>query len=64
MYTDGSLIQSEVDPGLNHVIVVWIVPNCESDSAISAHAHGFDEVMMHLYNHPLHWKMLEHFLYI
>ena len=51
-----SVIQSELDPGLNHVIVLWFVPSCESDSAISAHthAHGFDEVRMLSYDHPLH----------
>ena len=35
----GGAIQSEVDPGLNHVIVVWFVPSCYSDSAISAYTH-------------------------
>ena len=53
-----------MDPGLTHVMVVWIVPISESDSAISAHAHGFDEVWMHPYDHPLHWKLLEHYIYI
>ena len=40
---DGSVIQSELIPGLNHTIVVWIVPICYSDSASSAqlhHLHG------------------------
>ncbi len=61
-----SVIQSEVDPGLGHVVVVVVcfVPSCGTDSASSAHAHGFDEVRMHPYNHLLHQKGLKHFIYI
>ena len=58
IYIDGSVIQSELGPGLSHVIVLWFVPSFESDSAISAHVNGFDEVRMHLYDHPLHWKVI------
>ena len=52
--------------GLDDVIVVVVcfVPSCEPDSASSAHAHGFDEVRMHPYDHPLHRKVLIHFIYI
>ena len=53
-----------MDPGLNNVIVLWFVPSCESDSVISATTHGFDEVRMHPYDHPLHQKVLKHFIYI
>ena len=60
----GSVIQSEVVFGFNHVIVLWFVPSYESDSAISAHTNGFDEVQMHLYDHPLHPKVLKHFISI
>jgi hypothetical protein len=53
-----------VVPGLSPVVVavVWFVPSCYSDLAISAHTHGFDEVRMHPYGHPLHWKVLKHFI--
>ena len=51
-------------PGHNHVIVVWFVSSCYSDSASLAHIHGFYEVMMHQYVHPLHLKVLKHFIYI
>ena len=42
--------------------MVWIVSICYSDSAISAH--GFDEVRRPPYSHPLHRKVLKHFIYI
>ena len=63
---DGSLIKSEVIIGLINVIVVVVcfVPSCEPDSASSVHLHGFDEVTMHPYDHPLHQKVLIHFIYI
>jgi hypothetical protein len=38
---DGSLSHSDVVTGHNHVIVVWFVPSCYSDSASSAHLHAF-----------------------
>ena len=40
------------------------LPICYSDSASSAHLHGFDEVSMHPYDHPLHWKALKNYIYI
>ncbi len=62
---NGSLSHSDVVPGHNHVIVfAWFVPSCYSDSASSAHIHGFYEVRMHLYVHPLHQNVLKHFIYI
>ncbi len=54
-------------PGLGHVIlvvVVWIEPRCEQDSAISDHTHGFDTVRMHPYGHLQHLKVLIHFTFI
>ena len=51
-------------PVHNHVIVVWFVPSCYSDSASSAHIHGFYEVRMHRYVHPLRRNVLKHFIYI
>ena len=51
-------------PGHNHVIVVWFVPSCYSDSASSDHIHGFYEVRMHQYFHPLHRNVLKRFMYI
>ncbi len=54
-------------PGLSHVIlvvVVWIEPRCEPDSAITDHTHGFDTVRMHPYGHLQHQKVLIHFTYI
>ncbi len=59
---DGSISPYEVVHGLNHAIVVWFVSSCYSDSAISVH--GFDEVRRPTYNHPLHRKVLKHFIYI
>jgi hypothetical protein len=46
------------------VVVVCFVPSCEPDSASSVHLHGFDGVRMHPYDHPPHWKVLKHFIYI
>ena len=52
-------------PGLSlvRVVVVWSLPIFYSDSASSAHLHGLDEVSMHSYDHPLHWKVLKIFIY-
>jgi hypothetical protein len=61
---DGSLSHSDVIPDHNHVIVIWFVPSCYSDSASSAHIHGFYEVRMHWYVNPLHQNVLKHFVYI
>ncbi len=61
---DGSLGHSGVVPGHNHVIVLWSVPSCYSDSASSAHIHGFYEIRMHWYVNPLHLNVLKHFIYI
>jgi peroxiredoxin len=61
---DGSLSHSDVVPGHNHVIVIWYVPSCYSDSASSTHIHGFYEVRMHWYVNPLHRNVLKHFIYI
>ena len=46
------------------VVVVCFVPSCELDSASSVYLHGFDEVRMLPYDHPLHWKVLEHYIYM
>ena len=51
-------------PGHDHVIVVWFVPSCYLDSASSAPIHGFYEVRMHRYVHPLHQIVLKHFIYM
>ena len=66
MYTlNGSAIQSEVALGLNHVIVVWFEPNCYPGSANSTHhIHSFDGLGIHSYGHPLHGKVMNHFIYI
>ncbi len=66
IHTDkGSVIQSEVDSSLNHVVVVWFVPISCPEFAIchSAHFHGFYTVRMHPYVHPLHGKGLKHFIH-
>ncbi len=60
----GSVIRSEGVLGLTHVIVVRFVPSCYPDSASSTHLHGFDGLRMHLYGHPLHWKVLKYLIYI
>ena len=60
---DGSVIQSEMALCLNHVIVVWFVPNCYPYSANSTHFHGFDGLEIHPYGHPLHGKVLKHVIY-
>jgi hypothetical protein len=39
------------------VVVVFFVPSCDPDSVSSVHLHGFDEVRMHPYDHPLHWQV-------
>ena len=57
---DGSLIQSELVLGLNHVIVEWIVPNCYSDSA----AQPTSMVLWSKDDHLLHWKVHKHFIYM
>ena len=61
---DVSMSHYEVVPGLNHVIVVWFVSSCYTDSVSSAHLHVFDEVRIHPYDHPLHQEVLKHFIYI
>jgi len=53
-----------VGPGLNYVILVWFVYSCYPGSASLTHLHGFDEVKMHPYGHPLHRKVLKYFIYI
>ena len=62
IYTlDGSVIQSEVALGLNHVIVVWFEPSCYPGSANSTHhIHSFDGLGIHPYDHPLHGKVMNH----
>ena len=35
-----------------------------ASSASSAHLHGFDEVRLHPNDHPLHQKVLKHFIYM
>ena len=60
----GRVIHSEAVPGLNHVIVEWIAPMYYSDSANSAHLHGFHEVGKQPYDYPLHHKGIKHFIYI
>ena len=65
IYTlDGSVIQSELALCLNHIIVEWFVPSCHSGLASSTHLHGFDRLEIHPYAHPLHQKVLKHFIYI
>ena len=66
IYTlDEIVIQSEVALGLNHVIVVWFEPNCYPGSANSTHhIHSFDGLGIHSYGHPLHGKVMNHFIYI
>ena len=59
----GSVINIEVVSGLDHAIVVWIVPSCYSDSANSVHLHRVDEVRINPYDYPLQWKVLKHFIY-
>ena len=49
--------------GLNHVIVVWFVPHCYPGSENSTHIHSFDGLGIHPYGHPLHGKVLKHFIY-
>ena len=61
---DGSVIQSEVVLGLNHVKVVWFVPSCYPVLASFTHLHGFDGLGIHPYGHPLHGKVLKHFIYL
>ena len=61
---DGGAIQSEVVPGINHVIVVRFVHNCNPDSASSTRLQGFNGLGIHPYNYPLHWKVLKHFINI
>ena len=56
---DGSVIQSEVAFGLNHVIVVWFVPSYYPGLASFTHLHGFDRLEIHPYGHPLHQKALK-----
>ncbi len=51
-------------PGLNYVILVWFLYSCYPGSASLTHLHGFDEVRMHPYGHPLHWKVLKYYIYI
>ena len=60
----GSVSQSKVVLVQSHniVVVVYYVPSCEPDSASSVHLHGFDEVKMHPYDHPLHWKVLNFYI--
>ncbi len=48
----------------NNIVVAWFVPSCYSDSASSAHIHGFYEVGMHQYVHPLHQNVLIYFIYM
>jgi hypothetical protein len=57
------VIQSEVVPGTDYVILVWFVYSCYPGPASLTHLHGFDEVRMHTYGHPLHWKVLKYFIY-
>ena len=57
------VIQSKVILGLNHIIVVWFEPSSYPGSASSTHLHGFDGLNIHPYGHPLHGKVLKHFIY-
>ena len=63
---DGSVIKSDVVPGLNHVhvVVVCFVPSCSPYSAGSIHLHGFDGLGIHPYNYPLQWKVCKQFKFI
>ena len=65
IYTlDESLIQSGVDLGLNHLILVWFVPSVYQKSAISTPLHCYYGVRIHSYVHPQHGKVLNHFIFI
>ena len=48
---------------LNHVIVVWFVPSYPGSANSTHHIHSFDGLGIHPYGHPLHGKVLKHFIY-
>ena len=51
--------------GLNNDIVVWFVTSCYLGLANSTHhIHSFDGLGIHPYGHPLHQKVISHFIYI
>ena len=60
---DESLIQPGVALGLNHVILVWIVPSVFPKTAISTALHCYYGIRIHSYVHPQHGKVLKHFIY-
>ena len=49
--------------GLNHVILVWIVPSVFPKSASSIPLHCYYGIRIHSYVHPQHGKVLKHFIY-
>ena len=64
IYTlDESLIQSRVNLGLNHVIVVWFVPSVYQESVTSTPLHCYYGVRIHSHVHPQHGKVLNHFIF-
>ena len=64
IYTlDESLIQSGVNLGLNHVIVVWFVPSVYQESVTSTPLHCYYGVRIHSHVHPQHGKVLNHFIF-
>ena len=60
---DESLIQSRVNLGLNHVIVLWFVLSDYPKSAISTPLHCYYGVRIHSHVHPQHGKVLNHFIF-
>ena len=59
----GIVIQYEMAICLSHVIVVWFVPSCYPGLSSFTHLHYFDVLGIHPYGHPLHGKVLKHFIY-
>ena len=60
---DESLIQSGVNLGLNHVIVVRFKLSDYPKSAISTPHHCYYGLRIHSHVHPQHKKVLKHLIY-
>jgi hypothetical protein len=60
---DKTLIQSGVDLSLFHIILVWFVPSVYPKSSISTPLHCYYGVRIQSYDHPLHGKVLQHFIH-
>jgi hypothetical protein len=64
IYTlDESIIESEVDLGLYHVILVWFVLSVYPKLEISNLVHCYYGMRIHSYLDPQHEKVLTHFIY-